>query len=58
MAQSDDGSKQPLWRKLWKLSRREKDRLELDMIQGQYEKRQYAGDPQQQDVFRVRTRNK
>lgn len=54
----EKSSKQTLWDRLRRLSRREKDKLEADMVRGRFERRQYAGDPQQADVFRVRTRNK
>ena len=50
--------KKPLWRQLLQRSRRDRDRLEKDLVQGRTERRQYAGDPHQADVFRVRTRVK
>lgn len=52
----------PRGRWIWELlrlrKRREIDRVELDLVLGASEKRQYAGDPNQDPAFHVRTRNK
>jgi hypothetical protein len=41
-----------------KLSRKELDRLEAEMIKRPFERREFAGDPNQPRRFWVRTRNK
>jgi hypothetical protein len=41
-----------------KLSRKELDRLEAEMIKRPFERREFAGDPRQPRRFWVRTRNK
>ena len=41
-----------------KLTRKELDRLEAEMIKRPFERREFAGDPQQPRRFWVRTRNK
>jgi len=41
-----------------KLSRKELDKLEAEMIKRPFERREFAGDPNQPRRFWVRTRNK
>jgi hypothetical protein len=41
-----------------KLSRKEMDKLEAEMIKRPFERREFAGDPNQARRFWVRTRNK
>jgi hypothetical protein len=41
-----------------KLSRKELDRIEAEMIMRPFERREFAGDPRQPRRFWVRTRNK
>jgi hypothetical protein len=41
-----------------KLSRKELDKLEAEMIMRPFERREFAGDPNQPRRFWVRTRNK
>ncbi len=41
-----------------KLSRKELDRLEAEMIRRPFERREFAGDPNQPRRFWVRTRNR
>ena len=41
-----------------KLSRKEMDKLEAEMIMRPFERREFAGDPNQPRRFWVRTRNK
>jgi hypothetical protein len=41
-----------------KLSRKELDKLESEMIKRPFERREFAGDPNQPRRFWVRTRNK
>jgi hypothetical protein len=41
-----------------KLTRKELDRIEAEMIMRPYERREFAGDPKQPRRFWVRTRNK
>jgi hypothetical protein len=41
-----------------KLSRKELDQIEAEMIKRPFERREYAGDPRQPRRFWVRTRNK
>lgn len=41
-----------------KLSRKELDRIEAEMIMRPFERREFAGDPKQPRRFWVRTRNK
>ncbi len=36
----------------------ELDKIELDLVKRPYERREFAGDPNQADIFRVKTRNK
>lgn len=47
-----------LWNLLRRKSRRELDRLERDLIVGRFERRTYAGDPEQPESLRVKTRNR
>jgi hypothetical protein len=41
-----------------KLSRKELDKIEAEMIKRPFERREFAGDPKQPRRFWVRTRNK
>jgi hypothetical protein len=41
-----------------KLSRKELDKIEAEMIKRPFERREFAGDPNQPRRFWVRTRNK
>jgi hypothetical protein len=41
-----------------KLTRKEMDRIEAEMIMRPFERREFAGDPKQPRRFWVRTRNK
>jgi len=41
-----------------KLSRKELDQMEADMIKRPFERREFAGDPNQPRRFWVRTRNR
>jgi hypothetical protein len=41
-----------------KLSRKELDKIEAEMIKRPFERREFAGDPNQARRFWVRTRNK
>ena len=41
-----------------KLTRKELDRMEAEMIKRPFERREFAGDPNQPRRFWVRTRNK
>ena len=50
--------KQPLWERVRKRSRRQLDQLARDLVKRPGEKRQYAGDPNQDRRFWIRTRNK
>ena len=50
--------KVPIWERLRKQSRRQLDQLERDLVKRPGEKREYAGDPNQDRRFWVRTRNK
>jgi hypothetical protein len=53
MAESADGKRAGA-----KLSRKELDKLEAEMIKRPFELREFAGDPNQPRRFWVRTRNK
>lgn len=47
-----------LWTLLRKGTRRDLDKIEVDLVKRPFEKRQFAGDPQQPDHYRVKTLNK
>lgn len=55
MAQNDG---KWLWQWLRRRKLKELDRLEASLIKRPFERREFAGDPQQASVFRVKTRNK
>lgn len=46
-----------LWERLRGRSRMSLDRMEREMLVGKFERREFAGDPQQPDHYRVKTRN-
>jgi hypothetical protein len=52
---ADDRTEKPEGRKL---TRKELDRIEAEMIKRPFERREFAGDPRQPRRFWVRTRNK
>lgn len=47
-----------LWEALRGKKRSELDEIERSLIMGRHEKREYAGDPNQDRRYQVRTRNK
>ena len=47
-----------LWTLLRKQSRKKLDKLEQDLVKGASEKRQFAGDPNQAEHMRIKTRNR
>ena len=47
-----------IWERLRGKSRKELDRIELELVKRPGEKRQYAGDPNQERYLWIRTRNR
>ena len=55
---ADDRRNAGIWQQLRKLKRRQLDALQSKLLKGGFERREYAGDPNQPRHFWVKTRNK
>ena len=58
MAEQEPSRGNWLWERLRKKTRKELDVIERDLVKGSFERREYAGDPNQPAAVRIRLRKK